>query len=252
MAFAQPRITTLQVEQLPEIGGDSKYVLTVYQSSPVFYDVPFDGATLVAPDGTSFNSPVGEFKRDTFAEITTLLFGDWTVTEHPNNAPLRSYSFRVEPFTLDDVFSETPVIDTPANGATVPLDFLVKWHFPSGAVPSSRGSHLRPQNLEIIDIENSVDGPLSKLYKTKLLGPGPGYVTMTATTQTNFSSPDLDPPTIISRDPVLNGQQIYATLQFESHSLPLSLTVVPEPGAISAVATAALVLLTQFRMRWRS
>src|SRR5262245_19616194 len=102
-----------QIEQYAASDGGVSYRLVV-SMSPVPI-LPFDGGSMIAPDGTEFHTLAGFASRDTFAEMSSLVFGDWTFIERPVGKPPLSYKIRVQPFELNEVISETPVILSPSD-----------------------------------------------------------------------------------------------------------------------------------------
>src|SRR5688572_26806031 len=80
---------------------------------------------LTAPDGTTFTTGLsGQHTVATFAELEQRFFGTWTLLEDSIQPGQDSmYSFSLSPFSLNDVFHETPIITTPSNGSTVASKF---------------------------------------------------------------------------------------------------------------------------------
>lgn len=252
-ASAQSRTVLLNIDQTPQVMGGHSYDLEIVQLIPLL-EVPIHGSIAIAPDGTEFESLFERVQRTSFSALGATLFGDWTVTETPNVGSPRSYTFRVEPFTLDDVIVETPVITSPNDGATVPPDFVVKWEFPSGELYSGRGFTVHGlSNVNLSGGTVGVDGYYSRSVETELLGAGPGQITLSVNTQSHF----VNNPRNISRDPALIGQRINLNMSFASRSLPITLQIVPEPrsitlGGLSIVLLACASTVRGHRFRRRT
>jgi hypothetical protein len=99
------------------------------------HTVPADGVVPVftAPDGTQLSN--GQLiYRDSFAELASLGFGVWTANEKNGDVDT-AYQFQVEPFALNDVFTDLPYITSPL-GIVVPENFEVHWKYTNGSTPS--------------------------------------------------------------------------------------------------------------------
>jgi hypothetical protein len=238
------------IDQHPQEIGGSRFKLSV-RPFPITGEPA--NATAVAPDGTEFgifHGQVSSIEFDSFSDLAIKLFGDWTVYfENTSRGPLVSYDVRVDPFTLNDVFSETPLIISPPHGSQVSTEFVLKWQYPAGA-PNSRGmSSSHTSNLAILGIQDGVDGPMSRQVQTKIIGPGPALYSFSVNAATILDSPD-----ILRRDPGLNGVSIQPFLAFSSHSLRTQVQVVPEPSTsiISAVLIAPMIAIARIRkLRFR-
>jgi hypothetical protein len=244
-AAAQARFTGLSVQKFPQPDGTVKYQLETSQVALGFFGVPIDGGTLVAPDGTQFTSPSGSIERNSFDELHPTLFGEWTAIERPTLGPERSYRFQVAPYSLSDVFTETPVITSPLNGSVVSEDFTVVWTFPSGAMPTSDGfSAFNLQNLDFVDADlasKRVD------VRTKLQGPEPGEISLRVSTSTNLTMPP-----ITMRDPAFDSASIVMTNRFRSNSLVATYQVVPEPSGFVLTIVPLLSCVGALRPTHRS
>jgi hypothetical protein len=231
------RLTQFFVNQEPALGGGLTYTLKINLAGVSDAGVPDDGAKLVAPDGTELDGIMNEVQFNSFAELGALLFGDWIVTERPLMGTARSYTLRVRPFSLNDVFTDTPIITSPTPGATVPTDFIVKWDYLGDEESPGTGINLRDaQNLQFVDHQHGTDGRYSVRYQLRLRGPAPGQFSFQTFAQTS-----LPAPTSVSRDPALNGVIITRTLTFNSNSQWATFYVVPEPGGIGLCGLVVLL-----------
>ncbi len=231
------RLTQFFVHQEPALGGGLTYTLNTNLGGASNAGVADEGAKLVAPDGTVLRGIMNEVQFNSFAELGALLFGDWTVTEQPLMGAARSYTLQLRPFSLNDVFTDTPIITSPTPGATVPTDFIVKWDYAGDEESPGTGINLRgAQNLQFVDRQGGADGRYSVRYQLRLLGPPPGQFSF----QT-FAQTVLPRPSIINRDPALNGVTITPTLTFNSNSQWATFHVVPEPGGIGLGSVVLLL-----------
>lgn len=228
---------TLKVTTTPSELGGTVYGLTTIQTGLLSAGIPIDGGTLVAPDGTQFGSPSDSVERATFAEIEDLLFGDWTAIESPTDGPEVSYQFRVSPFSLNDVFTQVPIITAPEPGSFVPPEFVVQWEFDRGGTPTSRGFHVHTgSEVDVVDREIGTDGFYSARFLTKRQSPGAWPVEV----QVNSSS-FVPQPQLISKSPSLQGDSFFFLAYFETRSALTTFYVIPEPSTLSLVAIAGLV-----------
>jgi hypothetical protein len=248
LACAQPtrfHSVSLEVSQAPLENGQFEYQLTLFQTGFVAGGPTLESGKLIAPDGSEYVANFNEVTRNSFAAIASLAIGDWTAVEQLNGQE-DSYQFRVQPFTLDDVFAETPIITSPAPGSAVPTNFVVKWEFDGGGMPSSRGYHLElGPNLHIIDRQLGVNGFYSLGFRTQLPEPGPGQLMVRIDAQSSLPN-----PTLLSRSPALAGDSFLLTATFETRSATALYRVVPEPGLL-APSLVPVVVLAAIRKRRR-
>ena len=132
-----PGSIMFDIVQNAEPGGSVNYTVR-----PTIFGIAIS-KLLTAPDGTQLGSGPfldNQFTVATFADLSSRIFGDWTLLENSPN-PLQedsTYRFTLSPFALDDVAHETPVIDSPLQGETVGSHFIVDWSYPSGETPTGR------------------------------------------------------------------------------------------------------------------
>jgi hypothetical protein len=236
----------IAVTQRPNVFGVPEFSVQV-QNLVIF----INRGTLVAPDGTIFSGlggPGPSFVDGlTFSEVQSLITGEWTMNDRfgvpfepvPSTPPFR-HVFTVSGFTTGDVFTEVPLITTPADNSTVPETFNLEWEWPSGTTPPS-GSFAAVGGSSDVDF---VDTGLTSYQLTVNLPSGETQRSVTvfagsSEDLSNFISPavSLDAGAVRTFEP---------RLTFRSSSVGHSLTVVPEPKA--AVLAASLLCLT---VGWR-
>ena len=195
--------------------------------------MPDDGAFLTAPDGNVFLGLSTSREYNSFADLSNTLFGDWTATEHPTTGSDRSYVVRIAPFTLADVFSQTPVITSPVPGSTIPPDFVLKW-LPNGST-NSRGLSYGTQPVSVL-LRPSLElmARFRPAFILQLLEPPPVPFSLSASVQSFRPN-----PIVVSGSPSLNGQSIIRSLAFNSYSLRATYQIVPEPTATVLISIDA-------------
>jgi hypothetical protein len=224
-----------RVSHLPQVDTDPLYRLSAFLLGPID-SFPNDDDSLLTPDGTVLDGPSHDFDFNSFAELSDFVLGDWTAIHDASSGQDKSYVVRVNPFSLDDVFFETPTITTPNPGSNVPKDFLLKWVYPSGAMRTSlRLNTVDEQNVEIRRV--GFAGPNSVAFQTARLQPGPGYLTLRAGASDSWPSPP-----IVSRSAALQGAAITTELSFAAMSLPATFHFVPEPSTTTVVGVLLAAL----------
>jgi hypothetical protein len=222
----------VDVAQQPNSGGSLEYQVRMSGFQPIGgYTAQF-----VAPDGTSYSQNLQPVTAPTLTEFEQRFVGEWKIRATPfGGGSTTEYRFT---FTspLPAAFHETPSIITPQHGATVPKDFLVAWAYPGGTTPSGRsitwsgassstptdfGPGTSPEATLHIDLE----GASSKQLTVR----AGSFTPMTS----NFSS-----VTLVSGTPSTN--EYFVSGGFSNYSAPVTVTVVPEPGAIVLAAVACL------------
>lgn len=231
-AFAQPdRIT---ITQAPDATGRLLYEVDTLNSLLLF-----SGSGFVAPDGTPLGLGFGVAPRLaglTFAELQTLVVGEWTINvgagPGPPGPPVDVLNFTIDPFTLGDVFSETPTLVSPAAGATVGASFDLAWEWPSGVTPPNGVSASVGGFDGRVDFDRT--GPAD--YRINL-EPDPGVVTDLIRVR-GGSSQEL--PGLISQavSATPGNAPIDIALFFRSLSAQREVTfaAVPEPAGVALVA----------------
>ncbi|HVU88878.1 MAG TPA: hypothetical protein VHD36_16260 [Pirellulales bacterium] len=196
-------------------------------------------ATLQAPDGTQFPAELfalldpSKFvtvSHLSFADLQARFMGTWTIADASTPT-----TFTLNPFPLDAIFHEVPVLIYPAPGSVVPNSFNVKWEYPSGAHPSGNfisagAAHgnisLLPADFYKItdDMHDTVSH--AALQQDTITLRGGGLTRLT---------PFLSSTTVVEPDAIYN---IHAN--FFNASAYETVTVLPEPSTfILAGATLA-------------
>ena len=235
----------LDVVQNAELGGELSYTLRT---------LTFTGskrAVLVAPDGTRLGGGptlARQITVPTFSEFSSRFFGEWTLEEELFGppSPLSEYGFNFSPFTLDDVFHETPVITTPDDEATVSPSFIVAWEYLSGAIRPGGGVELNsgfgavdilniptPDRQARLDVDLDTLGSTPLVFRTSSRDSLNDYVSEI----TPLSGPAPTTYSIVS--------------EFSSLSLRTTVHVVPEPTALGFVLIAAATFAAGIRSRTR-
>jgi hypothetical protein len=205
-----------------------------------FFHLGLESPTkLIAPDGTEFGPGARDIERSTFEEIATVAFGDWTALARINGVDV-IFSFRFEPFALNDVFTDIPIITSPLPGSNVPPHFIVRWNYENGSMPSRRGASLMPSsNIEIFDSRFVPGAEYAFEISTRFKQPGPGTIAVHTNTATT-----LPTPAFISRPPSLDGHRFNFISNFRSQSAAATYRIIPEPKscvlASFVIAFAAL------------
>jgi hypothetical protein len=222
-AEAQRYSALFRVIHLPQVDSEPFYRLRASLIGPLD-SFPNDDDSLITPDGTVLDGPSHAFDFNSFTELNDFVLGDWRAIHDASSGQDKSYVVRVNPFSLDDVFFETPTIASPLPGSNVPKDFVLKWAYPSGAMRTSlRLETVDEQNVEIRRAEFA--GPNSVAFQTARLQPGPGSLTLHAGASSSWPSPP-----IVSRSATLQGAVITTQLSFAAMSLPATFHFVPEPS----------------------
>lgn len=250
-AYGQPGDVQLFFEQQSLGNGGVEYSLDII-AFPVFFG-PAQG-TLTAPDGVvfdGFNPPIGGMD---FQQLGDRFFGEWVISAFDfSTGGTTDFAFTVGPFTLDDVFSETPTITAPvASGGQVTIpaptgaaEFELAWGYPSGAVPSSSIIRTSDRGGGGTSVADFGSGANSAVILTEL-DPGVAsndfvYRAGSFDDLAGFVSavvPD-DPSTAIT---------FSATAEFRNFSEPITVTIaVPEPGVLTLACVAACGLAIRRR-----
>jgi hypothetical protein len=217
----------LHIIQTPQAGGSVSYGILPF-------GVPFTGS-LIAPDGTKFGFGFGStlaVSNLSFSAFPTRFFGTWTIHD---GLPAADYHFTFSPFTLNDVVSDTPVIDTPATGSTVPPSFVVDWTYPSGRTPNTGvGLSNAPDSAVSFTFEPTANHRARFDVDLARLGNNP----LTFNVGGNSSLlPFLSAVTPTSPRP-------YTVIgTFSTESLFTTVTVVPEPASIWLLSAGVLTQL---------
>lgn len=240
----------IEITQRPNASGESEYSVDI-RNVGVF----FNQGTLVAPDGTvfsGFGGPGPNFVEGlTFSEVQSLIAGEWTMNDRvglpfepiPTTPPFR-HVFTVTGFTIGDVFTEVPVITTPADDSTVPEMFDLEWEWPPGTTPPS-GSFTAVGGSSDVDF---VDTGLTSYDITVNLPVGETSRSVTVFAGSFEELQDFIGPAV-SLDAGAS-RTFEPRLAFRSSSVGHSLTVVPEPS--SAVIAVSILFAAVGRYRIRS
>ena len=124
-ALARLHTIRLEINQYANADGSFEYLLeTVHAVGPVAER----SGKLIAPDGTEILMDSGmDVHRSSFAEMAATVFGTWTAIEKFDGTELIYPLSAFAPFSLDDVFSDTPTIVSPVPGSVVRPRFLLQW-----------------------------------------------------------------------------------------------------------------------------
>jgi hypothetical protein len=180
---------------------------------------------LIAPDGTEFGPGARDIERSTFEEIAAVAFGDWTALARINGVDV-SFNFRFEPFALNDVFTDVPIITSPLSGSNVPPSFVVMWDYENGSTPSRHGASLNPSfNVEIISSRLIPGGGYEFEINARLKQSGPGTIVVHTNTGTT-----LPTPPVVNRPPSLDGHGFLFVTNFRSQSVAATYRIIPEPN----------------------
>jgi hypothetical protein len=180
--------------------------------------------SLTPPDGTQFGPATfftKAFTVSSFAELSSRFFGTWTLREDgfisSQEDSIYSFSFG---FALEDIFHESPVIDYPANGSSIPSVFEASWSYPSGTI--------LPSNWAVSHSPAATVGfpkPQTVRFNVDLAELDGRPFTFRAGSFDNLTE-FISPVSLVSGPQRTN----YGTrARFLNFSLPITVTVVPEP-----------------------
>ena len=228
------QLVGFEISQQPDANGVLQYEVSItgsFSFGSGFVDV-------VAPDGTSFGVSNLSVSGLDFQQVEDRFFGDWNLVSDVFG--ISAPAFTLDPFGLDDVFSEVPTFVSPlASGpdATVTgTSFLLDWDYPSGfddfsGGPFSSSSSGSSPEFQIVDSTSrivSLTTEFGPLTTTDFL-----FTVGNSTRFDDFISP-------------AEGSDLLVSASFVTLAQDFSVTVVPvpEPGAgviFSAVMTAVFV-----------
>lgn len=231
-----PGSILFHINQNAELSGTPSYTVR-----PTVFGIALP-KVLTAPDGvTRFGTgPALPFQVTvpSFLELSQRFFGTWKLFEDSVN-PMQAdsnYAFTLSPFSLADVHSETPLVTSPTTGSTVPSVFDVSWQYPSGnttapkSITYSTGADVDFAPGNELRVSFSVDREVASdpfQFRAGSSSPLAAY---------------MSPVTLLNGHPRSNyGIQA----SFHNYSLPVRVTVVPEP------ATAVLLGLGMMVLGWR-
>ena len=218
-----PGYVKFDVGQYAEPDGSVMYALRAFSPGGVGHP------TLIAPDGTQFHSSADIQIAASFAELGQRFFGDWTIVEQllESQGGQSQYSFSVTPFYLHDLFHETPLITTPANGTFVPRIFDIEWEYPSGAIPLPHSKSLETSgNISYIprfaphpdlsvQIEVDISAPSNDIFKFRV--------------GSHESLHEYVSDVVLLNGPALTTYTIVEP-SFRNYSLSTEVTIAPGPG----------------------
>jgi hypothetical protein len=233
-ARAQFRETiSLDIIQRAQPGGGTSYGIRAVTG-------PFTTA-LIAPDGTQFGPPPGirpGLDDLAFSELSSRFFGTWTIRERSFVPPfaVSEHSFTLSPFVPNNLFSDTPIITTPADLSIVPTGFTLEWTYAGGAMPSSR---LVSHSIMSGDAGVDIRGQNQARFNVVLEGEGPATLTVRAGTTVDLF-PYISPVLLVS-GPSQTDYRVSSRFQILSE--PVRLTVVPEPHILLLVAMGTGTLI---------
>lgn len=231
----------IDVAQQPTTGGNIEYQIRMSGFQPVGGYT----AQLVAPDGAFYFQNQQPVTAATLADFENRFIGEWKIRETPpGSGSTTEYRFTFAS-PLPAAFHETPTIITPQNGATVPKDLFVAWSYPSGAIPSGRSiawggasssvpTDFGPGSTPEATLHLDLAGSLSKQVTVR----AGSFALMTS----NFSG-----VTLVSGTPSINEYSVSGG--FSNYSAPVTVTVIPEPGAIVLAALACFAMAVAIRPR---
>jgi hypothetical protein len=227
-----PGSIRLNITQNAEIGGTPSYSISFFV---------FPWSSLTAPDGTKFG--IGPFAGmqttvPSFEELSERFFGTWNLVEYavlPTQVESR-YEFTLSPFELNDVHHEIPTITSPAIGSTVGSSFDVHWQYPSGINPPTQSISRNAGNLAAHVIFVPDSDPNATFYVLPDRVPDPFQFRAGSVTSLNAF---MSPVKLLS-GPLHTNYEIYTN--FFNYSLPVRVTVIPEPTTAVLLGLGAMML----------
>ena len=225
--YGQPPDVELTLEQQPGAMGEKQY-----QISAVTFRLGLD-RSLVSPSGARFGSEgvrsIGELA---FEDLGSELFGLWTIEDEGffSDDDTEIHNFSIEPFELNDVFSETPIVVSPTDGDVVTTGFVFDWEYEAGVV-EPRNRIVRTSRGAGIDDSSVTFGDGTEVTFDVTLEPGStsGSLGIRAGSFEDLSR--LVSPVTTT---VVNPRSSFtAELTFQNLSNPVGVTVIaiPEPGS---------------------
>jgi hypothetical protein len=98
----------------------------------------FNSGSVVAPDGTQFDSFGLSASHLSLSDLTSRFTGVWTVNDKflsPPMSPAEQHQFSIAQSAFDNLVQVTPTISSPNDGASLPPNFTVHWSWPGGVSP---------------------------------------------------------------------------------------------------------------------
>lgn len=232
-----PGSIRLNVTQNAEVGDTPSYSISFFV---------FPWSSLTAPDGTKFG--IGPFAVmqttvPSFEELSERFFGAWNLVEHavlPTQVESR-YEFTLRPFELNDVHHEIPTISSPAIGSMVGSSFDVHWEYSSGINPPMQSISRNTGNLAAQVIFAPGSDPSATFHVIPDRVPDPFQFRAGSVTNLNAF---MSPVTLVSGS-LHTNYEIYTN--FFNYSLPMQVTVIPEPTTVVLLEVGVVLLACRRR-----
>lgn len=213
--FGSGQEVFLDIQQQPNAAGILEYevsVVAVLFDTTTFFDV-------TAPDGTVFDSSTAVGSLD-FQQLESRFFGEWTVGTDE--------SFTLNPFGINDVFSEVPEIISPASTVSG-SSFLLEWEYPSGPISSTKNTIIASP------FPSSIDRVSSTSFNVILDSPS-GIISATDIVFSVGNGNDFNEFISVEASSSLSFDTDFTTLSQE-----FTVRVVPEPGTGGILPLAMLI-----------
>ena len=250
LVFAAPNraapqfgVFDFSIYTFPQSDGSTQFHLLV--------DSPQPSSTIHFPDGsTAVGLKFTDLSYNSFADLHNAAVGNWSVSFPANPTlgfPAENYTFGVSDFPESVVSSLPPSITAPTNGARVGPQFNLTWDWPAGVVPPSDVSVnfqlYRSGSFQGWKTSHFANVALSQVVTPVITGaPAPDETILRVGTYESSLAPYIS---AVSSDQSSPRYAFRVDSTISSYSLPIQVTVVPEP------TTATLLLLGVLGCGWR-
>lgn len=235
--LAQSRFAvSATVDQVPASDGTFRYSFFTY--AVPFISPEAQVTSLLGPDGT-----VGEpyvprgrsigLENATLSELQSAFTGTWTLAETRGAEELQ-YQFEIPELNLDS-FSETPIVVSPSEGATVYSGFELQYGYASGNPP------------QVSNFRSAGDGGLREFDRERVSPTSFRYEfelkdgVEESTLSLEFGSQEFFFFNVTPKSPSADAVFSFESVILKSWSKPLTLTArVPEPYSGLLIAPALI------------